>query len=115
MPDPVTVLDVFPMNPMAGQSVVFTCNSSVPQNLNGIVSVTIVGPNGTLTNAISMHSAQAVSIIPSITDNHEGDYRCDVVITSPFLQNGGTSRPLQDSEEIQLLLQGMLLHKSRTS
>ena len=101
------MLDVSPQNPMTGQNVVFMCNSSVPQNLNGVVSVSIVGPNGTLTNAISMHFAQATYIIPSITDHYEGAYRCEVIITSPFLQNGGSSQPLQDSDEIQLQLQSM--------
>ena len=93
-----TMLSNVPPVPVGGQALQIVCSSAVPQYLQGQVTVTLFGPDGSmLANTTGATRANAVFSIQRATPANSGVYECRVTITSPFLMSRGTSRALQDT------------------
>ena len=93
-----TMLSNVPPVPVGGQALQIVCSSAVPQYLQGQVTVTLFGPDGSmLANTTGATRANAVFSNQRATPANSGVYECRVTITSPFLMSGGTSRALQDT------------------
>lgn len=106
VPEPDTQVTTTPPNPMVGQPATIDCSSSVPPNLQGRITVTLIGPDGTvLANQTADDASTANFNFPRIMATQAGVYRCEVTVTSRLLQTpDGNPRPLQDTETLPVTL-----------
>ena len=90
-----------PLNATIGEPLVIDCSSAVPPNLQGTVTVTLMGPDGSILRVANNPTrAETMFTIDSVTEGDSGTYRCIVSVSSPFLTSEDNSRPLQDSAEL---------------
>lgn len=103
VPTPATVLTTMPVDPIFGEPLLIDCTSAVPESLQGVVRVTLFGPDGaTLAVVTSANRASAMLNIANTTDANAGDYECLVIISSPLLVSEGNPRPLQDTAMLSI-------------
>ena len=101
MPEPDTQI-TGPPNPMVGMPATIDCSTSVPPNLEGRITVTLIGPDGTvLANKTADDASTATFDFPRIMATDAGVYRCEVTVTSRLLRTpDGSPRPLEDTETL---------------
>ena len=92
-----------PSTPVDGEPLEIDCSSAVPLELQGQVTVSLLGPDGsTVAQSTGSTDSTALFQIPRASFTDSGTYECQVTVTSQFLTRGGMSRPLTDSAEFNV-------------
>ena len=108
---PNTTITTRPPTPVNGQSLEIDCSSVVPTNVQGTVTVTLRGPDGSIVaQSQGMNGAMAVFSIPNASPSDAGEYQCNVQVVSLFFASSDDNpRPLEDTETLPVTVPGELI------